>query len=84
MVLVHRDVLRAQADEVAGAVGAVVIDQHAADHVAHVQDGPIDVEDDHQRVVRMALPHGRVLLGEGSHPIVHSSSPWAIRIEPNR
>ena len=69
VILMNRDVLNPQPDEVAGLMDTVIVDQDMPDHVPHVEDRPVDIEDDHQLIVRMALPDGSELIRERPHPV---------------
>jgi hypothetical protein len=74
LVLVHIDVVGPESAEMGGAVRAVVGHEQVADHVPHVEDGPVDVEHDEQVVVRVFDPHGGVVPGQTAHPIGHVSA----------
>ena len=68
-VLVHVDVVDAQTVEQIAAVDAVVVEQHVADHVPEVEDRAVDVEDDQEPIVRVALPKPGVVVGKATHPV---------------
>ena len=68
-VLVHIDVLHAQAVEEVGAVLPVVVEEHMSDHVTQIEDRAVDVEHDEQPVVGRAPADPGVVLGEATHPV---------------
>ena len=69
MVLVDLDVIHVKGREVPGTVYRVVPEQHMPDQVTHIDDGPVDVEQDQQRVFRIAAPHLVIVLRQHMHPV---------------
>ena len=49
----------------------VVLPQQIQDHVAHIQDGPVDVEKDQQLIVGTTRADSVVVSREHRHPVVH-------------
>ena len=63
------DVLDTQTVEQIAAVGTVVVEQHVPDHVSEVEDRAVDVEDDQEPIVGVALPKPGVVVGKATHPV---------------
>jgi hypothetical protein len=71
LVLVDGDMVGAQTVEPVGTVGPVERQQHLTDHVPHVQDRAVDVEDDQQLILGILAAEAAVVGGEPLHPVAH-------------
>jgi hypothetical protein len=71
LVLVDGDVVGGETVEPVGAVGPVERQQHVTDHVPHVQDRAVDVEDDQQLILGILAAEAAVVGGEPPHPVAH-------------
>jgi hypothetical protein len=71
LVLVDGDVIGGETVEPVGAVGPVEQQQHLTDHVPHVQDRAVDVEDDQQLILGILAAEASVVGGEPPHPAAH-------------
>ena len=71
LVLVDGDVVGGEALEPVRAVGPVERQQHVPDHVPHIQDRAVDVEDDQQLIIGILPADAVVVGGEAPHPVAH-------------
>jgi hypothetical protein len=71
LVLVDGNVVGGEVVEPVGAVGPVERRQHVTDHVPHVQDRAVDVEDDQQLIRGIRVAEAAVVRGEPPHPVAH-------------
>ena len=69
LVLGHRNVFRHEPVEQVRPAGSVIRDQNVRREIPKVQDRAVDVEDDGKLVSRIRLAKGRVMPGEGAHPV---------------
>jgi hypothetical protein len=68
---VDGDVVGGETVEPVGTVGPVERQQHVTDHVPHVQDRAVDVEDDQQLILGISAAEAAVVRGEPPHPVAH-------------
>jgi hypothetical protein len=59
--------------EVVGGVSAVEGEEDVTDLVAHVEDRPVDIEDDAELIIWVGEAHPAAVIGEGAHPIALSA-----------
>ena len=69
LILVNLDILDVQSMKIRSAVAPVVSEKNPADHIPHIEDCAVDVENNHQRLLGVFLPRPVKPVRESPHPV---------------